>query len=169
MDDSIGDNVVSLHPSWKQAIEDFISARFPYGTVVPHEWFWEHFRLEAPGPTTPHKVAETAKFEFMRAFDPFQKTLLEDQQIALRSRRGVGYEVVHPSEQTGWAEDEAHDDMLALFRTAGRRLGNVRLEELDETQRAQNAAAMARLAQKRAIMLGRNIAAPEEKPKALAK
>lgn len=140
------DTLIDLHPIWRQAIQDFIDAKFSPGDTVTHDWLYEHFRIDRPRPATPLEIAQKAELQFLSSFKAFEECLLEDYQIALASVRGVGYKLVPPKEQTAWAEKDGYGEIRRAYRRLGSRLSNVDMAQLTVDERKQNADAMARFA-----------------------
>jgi len=143
----MGDTVqLQRFPSWRQAVQDFLS-EFKYGDIVTHEWLEEHFGI----PTLRDSQRLTAEefrdrqFAWLASIEAFKSELLRDHQVCLESVRGEGYRWTFPSEQTGVAIKEFERDARRVFRTAGRRLHHIRLDELSENQRRENLDAVTRL------------------------
>lgn len=139
------ENFIQLHPAWRQAVADFLAGNFQPGHVLEFGWLYEHFTLAAPTGNTTLDVADKTQLQFLRAFNEFQDALLTEHQVALANVRGVGYRVVHPGEQTQWAEGEGIAEIKRAARKLGSRLTNVNLSLVDATKRRENADALARL------------------------
>jgi len=132
-------------PFWRQAVEHFLAGKFAPGDLVSYEWLYREFEIVIPIDDMPVKEAKKSELAFLGAFKSFEGTLLRDHQIALSNIRGVGYQYVHPVEQTKWAEDHGDAEVKKSLRKRRDRLVNVRLEALNADQRRQNMDGLARL------------------------
>lgn len=141
--------VAQLHPAWCEAVREFLLGDTDPGRLVTHEWLYEAFRLEQPGPTTPYEVANKAQLAFLKQFKPFEGRLLVEHKIALRSVLGAGYEVVEPGEQTQWAQRTAGHDINKTLRKTAARLLHVNRTMLTAAQRRENDDAISRLSRLR--------------------
>lgn len=131
---------------WKNAMEVFNKSGFKIGEMIPMAWFYTNFRV------TPLEDCHTAddfketQFKFMGEMSMFQQSLAEENQLVLQNIRGEGYRIVPPAEQTAFAMDKAQREMNRVFSKAHMRLTNIRLDELSDEQRRQNADSQAKLA-----------------------
>lgn len=144
---------LTLHPEWKQAVEDFLAAGFKQGDVVPHDWLEQHFgidKLDDDKPLLPAEYSER-QFAWLRNIEAFRSELLETHQIYLSSVHGEGYRIVPPTEQTALAQERFERDAKKSFRKAATVLKHVRLAELTESERKENLDAVARLAMLRGM------------------
>lgn len=147
----IDDDSVQTYPEWRAAAEAFASNPVPYGALLEHEWFYNAFGIEPPEQAPSVAEFQKRQLKYLSCFKAFEKWLLEEQQMALRSRHGVGYEIVKPAEQTRFAMGDLSEQLSKNFRKAGRRLLHTRLDELNSDQRREHTDAMARLAHLRAM------------------
>ncbi len=145
------DDTVQTYPEWKAAAEAFATDPVPYGALLEHEWFYRAFGIEPPDLAPSVAEFQKRQLKYLSCFKAFEKWLLEEQQMALRSRHGVGYEIVKPSEQARFAMGDLSEQLSKNFRKAGGRLLHTRLDELTHEQRRDHADAMARLAHLRAM------------------
>lgn len=76
----------------------------------------------------------------------FQEALAEGHDLVLKSLPRVGYLVVPPDKQTEFAMDEVKREIGKAMGRAHMRLTHIRLGELTEEQRKENADAQGRLA-----------------------
>lgn len=138
---------VTLHPRWKQAVQDFLASGFKPGDVISHAWLAEHFGMPLIEDTSKVSAADyrERQFEWLASIELFKTQLLMDHQVFLRSVYGEGYRWVPPGEQTGAAIKEFEQDARRAYRKAGLRLANVRHEELTDEQRRENIDAIARV------------------------
>jgi hypothetical protein len=124
------------------ALERFEEDGFTYGDVIPRAWFDECFGIEQP-----KTVAEAydAQVLYMNLMGALRKRLLNDRKMALRSKPGVGQEVVRPSEQTAWAVTEFRGALALAVEKTRDRLKNIDLQALTEDEKRANADAIAKL------------------------
>lgn len=153
---------VLLHPAWRNALQSFLDGRFPYGHLLTRDWLYEQFQIERPCFSTPHGVAQRAELRFVEEFTSLRQALLEDHQIDLQTKNGVGYVVVAPGDQTGLALSDGIVAVRKALRRATTRATNVRIDELTPEQQKANADALAKLATvKVALRRGRLLLAAE--------
>jgi hypothetical protein len=147
---------LKLHPEWKQAIKDFLEAGFKEGDVITHEWLEAHFGMDALSDDEPLMLADyqERQFTWLRNIESFRSELLEVHQIFLSSVHGEGYRIVPPYEQTGLAQEKFERDASKAYRKAANTLKNVRLVELTDAQRKENADAIAKLSMLRGMQKG---------------
>lgn len=143
----MSDGVVTLHPRWKQAVEDFLAAGFQPGDVIPHAWLADHFGmplLNDAATMTPSEYRDR-QFLWLAHIEAVKAELLEQHQILLRSVYGEGYRWIPSGEQTGVAVEEFEREARRAYRKAGQRLTHVRVAELTDGQRQENLDAIGRL------------------------
>lgn len=138
---------VTLYPTWKQAVEDFLSAGFGPGDVIPHSWLAEHFGMPMLDDAIALKPVEyrERQFAWLQHIEAVKAELLEKHQIFLKSVFGEGYRWVLPSEQTGIAVGQFEREAKRAYRKAGNRLTHLRVAELTDQQRQENMDAIGRL------------------------
>jgi hypothetical protein len=124
------------------SLERFAEEGFTFGDVIPRAWFDECFGIEPP-----RTVAEAydAQVLYMNLMGAFRKRLLNDRKMALRSKPGVGQEIVRPSEQTAWAVNEFRGALTLAVEKARDRLKNIELRTLTDEEKRANADAIAKL------------------------
>ena len=144
--------LVELHPAWRQAIKDFVSAEFKPGHVLDYDWLYAHFKIPQPSGSSSLNDAEQAQLRFLSAFKNFEETLLTDHQTALQNVRGIGYRIVPPKDQTEWAEKDGFSEIRKAYRKLGDRLSNVAIDQLSAEDRKKNADALARYAMLKAMV-----------------
>ena len=133
---------LDLFPAWRQAIED-AHQEFTWGDTIPNEWLISRFRLEEP------KTIEEFKryqFDVLRAMDQFRDGLLTKYKMALKTRRGTGYEIVRPAAQTDHGMDELKRDISRALGKCHRILTNISDRMLDLDEAKHNAEQRAKLA-----------------------
>lgn len=136
---------VTLHPIWKQAAEDFVSARFTDGDVIPREWFEEHFNMNAAKGSMKLDAYQTRQLVWLENIESLRRLLLDDHSIYLENVFGAGYRIVPPGEQTGATRARFEREVRKEFRRAARGLKNVRHDQLTDAQRQENLDAIAKL------------------------
>lgn len=141
------DGEVTLYPAWKQAVEDFLSAGFKPGDVIPHEWLAQHFGMPPLAETSRLTAAQfqDRQFAWLANMEALKSELLEVHQIFLLSVQGEGWRWIPPHEQTKVAMKRFEREARKVFRQAGNRLSNVQQDALDDRQRKENVDAIARL------------------------
>lgn len=142
---------VRLHPAWRHALQMFRQHGFRAGELITHDWLYEAFSIQRPTSSTPKSVADRAELACLGQFNRLADALLNEDKVALTTVRGLGYRVVPPGDQTGWAEAECRAGMAKVLRQSGERIRNVDLTRLTADQRRENADAQARLAALRSV------------------
>lgn len=125
------------------AFAEFEKAGFTYGNLIQKEWFYRKFNL--PLEVRTPQEAEDVKMLYCRHLGALRTKLLCERQMALRTKDGVGQEVVKPEEQTEWAVQDFVSDIYRLTTKAADRLTHVNLAELSNEQRRENSDAVAKL------------------------
>ena len=143
-------NETEPHPGWRNAVAVFFRDGKGYGDLLSFAWLYEAFRLSQPGDDTPNLMAEKLRLAFLNQLQRFADELLTEHQMALVSERSVGYRVLHPNEQTKYAEDDARLSLRRALRREAALLTNVNLAPLTARERQENADALARLSNLRA-------------------
>lgn len=145
---------IQLYPPWKQAIARFQAEHFLPGHIILHEWLYETFGIEQPKPDTSLEVAERAKLAWLSQFKEFERVLLTEHQIALRSVVGRGYEVVPAHEQSRWSYREGRHEISKALSRMGKRLVNTNLIQLNGEQRKEHADYLAKFSQLKGMLGG---------------
>jgi hypothetical protein len=143
----MSDGDITLYPAWKQAVEDFMSAGFKPGDLIPHAWLAEHFGLPMLDDAATLTLSEyrDRQFVWLAHVEAVKSELLEQHQIFLKSVFGEGYRWVPPNEQTSIAVNTFEREAKRAYRKAGMRLTHVRVAELTDAQRQENLDAIGRL------------------------
>lgn len=123
-------------------LSQFKASGFTYGSVIATEWFSQCFGIKPP---TTIPEADQAKMLYATYLGQFRTKLLVECKMALRTKAGVGQEVVHPKEQTSWAMDEAKSAITRELERARDRLAYVNANELSDSERKENTDAIAKL------------------------
>jgi len=105
-------------PNWADAVDAFMLEAFKPGDIVPHSWFFDSLGIEQPLPSMLAQRSDALRLKFVTAFGRFRDHLLVTHNVALRSRIGVGYEVVPPAQQAHIAKRVLDDDIASSFRKA---------------------------------------------------
>lgn len=137
---------LDLYPAWREALKQWPSSGFTWGDTIPHEWFYEAFRLEPVRDEMTVKEAESIRLKFLGQFESFRRALLEEHRQDLCSVRGYGYEIVTPAEASRRATDDEMHEVRKAMRNLRRRLTFVALEQMTDEQRRENADLLARAA-----------------------
>ena len=124
------------------AIQRFFEHGYSYGSIIPNEWFRTHFGLRAP-----ESIAEADQMRmiYTQYMGAFRARMLIFHKMALRSKSGIGQEVVRPNEQTRWAMDDARHHIHSVMRKTRDRLTHVDTNQLSDAARKENTDAINRL------------------------
>lgn len=115
---------------------------FNYGTEVPEKWFLDKFRIE------PAKTADEQKRNTMlyaRYMGNVRARLLQEKNMALRTKPGIGQEVVYPSEQTAWAMKDFQEEIVKTYHKANDRIQHINYSLLSDQEKKENSDAFAKL------------------------
>ena len=123
-------------------VEQFEIAGFTYGSVIPKTWFDHH--LDIPEPKT---IADVHKSQILYAqlMGELRTKLLVQKKMALRTKTGIGQEVIHPGDQTEWAMAEVKNALSRELEKARDRLCYVDATALTDEERRENMDAQAKL------------------------
>ena len=132
---------LKLHPAFKDAAATITGNedKYCYGYLITHQAMCELLDIGS----FKERGLNSAEFQrrrlaYMGQTIKLTDYLLEEHQLALKSVRGDGYEIVHPRDQTDWAYRAEVKDMRKVMKRGARRLGNVRLQELSDAGRREN-------------------------------
>ncbi|MCP3868333.1 MAG: hypothetical protein GY703_09615 [Gammaproteobacteria bacterium] len=123
---------------------------FDYGDIIPLDWLQEHFQLVPPD-SGKFRDFKTYQLRFLSAMDRFRSLMLEDYKKALNSERGVGYRVIHPTEQTFHTMDCLTDRVARECEKAMKSLENIRHDMLDNQQMIDNIDARSKVSMLRSL------------------
>jgi hypothetical protein len=126
----------------KNAYHHFCREGFEYGQVVNKEWFMDKFGL--PEPQTIREANDVSML-YAQYMGTLRKLLLTENKVALRTKHGVGQEVVKPSEQTDWAMREVKSRIALEIEKAYDRIMYINRESLSEDEHKENRDALAKL------------------------
>jgi hypothetical protein len=126
----------------KNTFEVFCKSGFDYGDVINKEWFMKNFHLTEP--KTAKDVRETDVL-YMKYMGYLRALLLREKKMALKSKPGIGQEIVKPADQTKWAMNDVRNVISKELEKACDRLVNVNHELLSDIERKENSDAEAKL------------------------
>lgn len=126
----------------KNAHYHFCREGFEYGQVISKEWFMKKFGL--PEPQTIREANDVSML-YAQYMGNLRKLLLTENRVALRTKHGIGQEVVKPSEQTDWAMREVKGRIALEIEKAYDRIMYVDQGNLSEDERKENRDALAKL------------------------
>ena len=131
-----------LHPEWRRAMAEILALDLKPGDVIQKEFI--ETLLELPPARTVAEFQER-QLKWLRQFERLRDELLTLHGIWLRASGDGGYEVVPPARQTEMAySDYSRAAFLKLKRMA-KIAQHVRLAELTDDERTQNANALAKI------------------------
>ena len=135
------------HPGAGSALFQFHTglikgAGFTFGDTIPKEWFMDKFGLEAAKTA---KELDEVRMIYAKRMGELRAKLLVEKKMALKSKAGIGQEIVKPSEQTKWAMDEARFNISREIERATDRIINVDHGRLSQAEKQENSDAFAKL------------------------
>lgn len=140
---------LSIYPEWRQAVADFLAMSPAPGFVLKREWLMHAFDIPEPITAEDQRRAE---LRFLECWDKFKNSLLEDHMVAFKTVNGVGFEVLAPRDQTRHAIQTRTKNVHRELRHMARQIAFVRLHELSDAERRENADAQVKVANLRALM-----------------
>lgn len=143
------ENPVSLFPEWRQAVQDFLAMNPQPGFVLKREWLMNAFGIPAPVTADDQKQAA---LRFLVCLEHFKTVLLEDHCIAFKTINSVGFEVLAPKDQTRHAVVTRTKNVYRELRHMARQVAFVRLDQLTDAERRENADAQVKISNLRALM-----------------
>ena len=148
----VEENRVYPDAPWERGYEAIRLASLKHGDKIAREWLLRHMMLVDPEKCATGAEAKRNQLAILVAIERIKEELLEGHNMALRSVRGEGWEIVPVSEQTAWAMDEVRKDVRRALGCAAKRLSFVDFASLSDEQRKENADALAKLAALRPTM-----------------
>ncbi|AHB77599.1 MULTISPECIES: hypothetical protein [Pandoraea] len=144
---------ITLHPEWRQAVQDMLAEGFKDGDILTHEWLESHFGMSAIAADEALTQAQfqERQFAWLQNIESFRAELLEKHQIHLASVYGEGYRITPAREQTAIAQERFDREATKAYRRAAETLKHVRLDQLSESERKENSDAIAKLAMLRGM------------------
>src|SRR5262245_3413575 len=137
---------VAHHPPWREALRRFRAAGFGPGDVIDYEWFYDALGLIAPGEKTSYREGKQFDLLWVRNFSELRSALLEEDNVDLLNKQGVGYEIALPSEQSERACRDGWKELRAALRKMTGRILHTDVSRLTAEQRVANANDLARAA-----------------------
>jgi len=106
---------------------------FDYGETISKEWLYKNFALVEPEVCT-KKEFEKFNFEFLQNMEGFRWAMLTEYKKCLRSVRGVGYQIIKPTEQTNFAMDNLKSSFAKEMKKAANILVNTEVKLLTDAE-----------------------------------
>lgn len=141
--------IPQLFPAWRHAESRLLIEGLEPGKIIPREWLMDAFGLREP--QTVPEVQRNALI-FLRQLTDLRDSLLCRHSIMLRAISGIGYQVVPPESQTGVAMKDRTDEIKRSFAKLTREISHVQMDALNDSQRADNTNAIAKVGALRALM-----------------
>ena len=135
---------------WKPALQVFLDEGHKAGDVLTHQWFLDHFQIEVPDNLTRDEWNKW-NLKFLSCFMPFREHLLKDYLVDLQPIGGESFVIVPPGEQTRSAMLELGGNYKRIHKRCGLRLRYVNKGELSQQQLQENADALSKLSQLKAL------------------
>ena len=131
-----------LSPPWKNAVKALIEAGLTYGSTVEKERIIDLCDLVRP--TT---IEEKDRFDLrlLQCTGEIKEALLMEHHMMLVTNRDGSYRVVAPKEQTAYAVDCGARSIAKELQRMACGVQYVNTALLDDTQRKQNADALAKI------------------------
>lgn len=146
---------VRLFPAWRQAERDLLARGLRDGEVIPMAWFRDAFGIPESDNNTSIAEHERRRMLFNTLIGNLCESLLVDHATKLRLVPGVGYMVVPPDQQTRFALRDRGAEVLRAVGHLCREIQHVRLDQLTDSQRAENADALAKAGRLRQLLTRR--------------
>lgn len=97
---------------------------FKIGDHIPMEWLQAEFGIRIPERGTRAEFS-AIQLATLACMDALRDALLHDHLRALQNVRGIGYRLVHPEDQTGYALGKLRSDMAKDMRKCRELLDNI--------------------------------------------
>jgi hypothetical protein len=135
---------------WSTALFEFLQAGFKPGEIIPQQWFLDHFNIETPGACS---RKEWLKYELniLSYFMPFREKLLKEHFVDLQPCGGSNFTIVPPVEQTSVAMTVLATNYKRIHKRGTNRLRFVNTEGFTQQQLQENADALAKVSQLKAM------------------
>ena len=135
---------------WRQAVLDFLDEKHAPGDTLTHQWFLEHFKMEVPDKLSREEWGKWS-LKFLSYFMPFREHLLKNFCIDLQAIGGESFQIVPPEEQTRSAVLELGGGYKRIHKRCAKRLRYVDKDRLNQQQLQENADALSKVAQLKAL------------------
>lgn len=136
---------VSYKDYWKAAIVKMRDDGLSYGDTISHRDMYELLGIPMPENLTQFQDIKQAQLAYIHNVDCIKRELLEEDQMDMQNVRGIGYQIVHPSEQTGKAMGDMMADIKKALRRTVKRISFVDFAQLTAEEQRENTDARARL------------------------
>lgn len=151
-------------PKWISIVSDLIDT-FKIEEVIPHEYLKSKFNisddidfvfdegtLESINLSEIRGILNQNDLKYMNFIDKIWHTSLKKFRLLFKNVYGEGYKFVDARNQTDIALKQFEDDMKRSFNECQMILNNIRIEDLDQDKRKQNADAIAAISMKKQIL-----------------
>lgn len=142
------DGTVEILPLWRNALANFIATDPKPGDVIKRTWLMEQFGIEKP---ITAEEQQSAQLQFLHDFLEFKEALLEEHKMELRSIIGVGFEVIHPREQTRFALERGTKAIGKEIRKMAKSVAHVNTAALSEAELRERTDGLAKISGMQAI------------------
>lgn len=139
---------------WRLVSQAIEKEGISYGDVIEHKWIYDKLGLDMPHDDMSHRDAKKIGFEYMVNIESLKHYLLTEKNMLFASVPAVGYKIIQPKEQTQHAENKFQSSMKKEINRAAKSLLNVDHSHLTARESQENAAAMARLGGRKAMLDG---------------
>lgn len=136
------------HPVWKHALEQLLNEGLTPGDVIRKDKLFALFDISVA--KTPEEY-EANQFKFVSNFKRLEKELLHEHFIGLRNVRGIGYEVLHPKDQTGYGMDHGFKEIAKAIKAMTQMVSFVDYAKLSAEDRRRNTDALTKIANFKAM------------------
>lgn len=135
-------HLISYDDPVKNTIKQIHAHGYTFGSIIPKEFFHEHFRLK-----TPRTAEDKVEYDvlYMNYMGELRAKLLNDSKFLLVPKNGIGQEIIEPKEQTGYSTDEFKREINKIYRKTRDRLINIDMTTLSDVEKRENADAIAKL------------------------
>jgi hypothetical protein len=135
--------IVPGQEEWFLLVERIVT-EFEIGQLIPHDWLKAMFGIKQldlqffPDMESVRKAIQEQQFLFLQLFERLRKDVLKNHNFYLVNVRGLGYKIIHPKDQTGFAYNQLIEDIKSSFKECGDIMSHVRNNHVDEEQRAKD-------------------------------
>lgn len=126
-------------------IAAYIASNVDYEAVIPLDQLDEMLGVTLPKFGTISEI-QSAQLARMAAIEHLSGELLKTHSLMLKNVRGEGYKIVLPGQQVSTAMRDGTAKVVKELRKAARRVVNVRTQELNPQQVAEQEDALNKLA-----------------------
>lgn len=123
---------VSLYPEWKQVVRDILD-NFTYGDALTKQWLKPRLGVVIPEVGT-SEVILRAQLLYMQAMGSVKNALLEDHNMYLLTKPGLGFIICKPENQTQQAMQKYRRKVRKETHQVISALVNLNIEDLSDKQ-----------------------------------